>query len=231
MARWTLSKSRPLALALAVLVSPLASLAQRTDLKSTKKVDTQEAKARALFKEGQTAYDVGQFTRALELYTQAYQVKPLPGFLFNIGQCHRQLGQYKEAGFFFGRFIDNSKPEAPNVELARELAMDMSRRQQQADEARAAEDKRNAEATAKRDAPLATSLEPQLNPSQLPPPPPPPIDETPAYKRGWFWGVVIGGAALIAGGVTAAVLANQPQVKTYTPTSTTLPDIDARSAK
>ena len=237
MARWTPSKSRPLALALAVLMSPMASLAQRTDSKSAKKPDPDELRARALYKEGQTAYDVGQFAKALELYTEAYKVKPLPGFLFNIAQCHRQLGDYKQAGFFFGRFIDNSKPEAANVELARELLQDANRRQQAAEDAKAMEDKRRADeaaaaaAKAAADAPLATNLEPSSSGLTLPPPPPPPVDDTPAYKKGWFWGVVVGGAAVLAGGTVAVVLANKTRIVPYTPTVTTLPDVDARSAK
>ena len=61
---------------------------------------------------------------------------------------------------------------------------------------------------------------------------PPPVDDTPAYKKGWFWGVVVGGAAVLAGGTVAVVLANKTRVVPYTPTVTTLqPDVDARSAK
>ena len=233
MARWTPSKSRPLALGLLVLLSPLPSLAQKPAPAGVKKPEGDEAKARALYKEGQTAYDIGQFARALELYAEAYKAKALPGFLFNIAQCHRQLGNFKEAGFFFGRFIDNSKPETANVELARELALEMNRREKLAEEARAAEERRKAEEAAARaaDAPVATNLDPTLPNSLLPPPPPPPIEETPVYKKGWFWGVVLGSAALAAGGVVAAVVANQPRVVSYTPATTTLPDIDARSTK
>lgn len=181
-----------------------------------KKVDPEELQARALFKDGQKAYDVGEFERALGLYTEAYKVKPLPGFLFNIAQCHRQLTNFKEAAFFFGRFIDNSKPEAANVELARELMADMQRQA----EARAS------------DVPHEVNLEPKATDRQtLPPPPPPPVAEVPLYQRGWFWGVVGGAVAVIAGGIVVGVVASQPRVAPYTPASTTLADIDARTSK
>jgi hypothetical protein len=225
MARWTRSTNR-LVWCLVLLVGALA-LAQT---KSAKKPDAEEVKARALFKDGQTAYDVGEFKRALDLYTDAYKLKPLPGFLFNIAQCHRQLNDFKLAAFFFGRFIDNSKPEAANVELARELLADMTRRQDEVDKAAAAA---AAEEKPKTDVPLATSVDlktPMLEPV-LPPPPPPPIEETPVTKKGWFWGVLGGAAVVVAGGIVAGVLLSQPKTVPYVPTMTTLPDIDARSMR
>jgi tetratricopeptide (TPR) repeat protein len=29
----------------------------------------------------------------------------LPAFLFNIGQCHRKLGQHEQAIFFYSRYL------------------------------------------------------------------------------------------------------------------------------
>src|SRR4051812_19065449 len=54
-------------------------------------------KSKALFAEGNEHYNLGEFTQALERYKLAYQVKALPAFQFNIAQCHRKLGQNKEA--------------------------------------------------------------------------------------------------------------------------------------
>ncbi len=213
-----------LGLALSMVAAP-AFAQPKVEPRATKKVvDPDEQKARALFKDGQTAYDVGEFKRALELYTEAYKVKPLPGFLFNIAQCHRQLGDYKMASFFFGRFIDNSSTESPVVAQARELLEDMNRRQ--------AEAERLAAEKPKTDTPLApAALEPTALKEPLLPPPPPPVavDETPVYKKGWFWGVVGGAVVVVAGGITAGVLLSQPKTVPYTPTMTTLPDIDART--
>ena len=50
---------------------------------------TQEAKTH--FQAGQTKYKLGRFDEALADYSKAYELKPIPSFLFNIGQCHRQL--------------------------------------------------------------------------------------------------------------------------------------------
>lgn len=223
--RWTRSASSAALVALALSLFAAPSPAQKG-----RKPDPEETRARQLFKEGQTAYDVGEFARALERYTEAYKVKALPGFLFNVAQCHRQLGNFKEAAFFFGRFIDNTSPKAPNIELARELLEDMKKKNaaKEAEEARLAEEKRRAdEAKKAADAPLARKLAPDGTPL-LPPPPPPPVEETPLYKKGWFWGVIAGGVAVVAGSVAAGVAASQPREVTYTPSAGTLDQIDGR---
>lgn len=213
-----------------VAVLALLTLGLAAQAQPKKKVETDEQKARVLFADGQKAYDVGEFERALTLYSEAYKLKTLPGFLFNIAQCHRQLGNFERASFFFGRFIDNSKPAAPNVELARELMTDMERRQTEkaAAEKKAADEKARAEADARArsDAPLAPPLTPVEVVSL--PPPPPAVEPEPVTKKAWFW-VVIGGAVVAAaGGITAGVLLSQPREVMYVPRMTSLPDIDGR---
>jgi tetratricopeptide (TPR) repeat protein len=192
-----------------------------------------DSKAKALFKEGETAYNLGQFDVALGKYTEAYKLKPLPGFLFNIAQCHRQLGQYERAAFFFGRFIDTSAPKAPNVDVAKGLLDEMKQKQAEqktADESKAAEEARKAEAAKKAQDELK---EVQIAPPEPPPTlaplapveplPPPVVESAPVYTRGWFWGVIVGvvvvGAAV---GVTVGV-ATAPK-----PPTPTLMDINGR---
>ena len=181
-----------------------------------------ETKAKALFQSGMKTYDVGDFEGALKLYSEAYQLAPRPGFLFNIAQCHRQLNNFEQAAFFYQRFVDNSKPKAANVDLAttllaemktkraEKLAADKAKAEEDArkeEQARAAEEDRQAELK-KLDAPLAANLVP--NPIDMPPPPPPPAVEEPAYKKGWFWVLIGVGVAAVAGGVTTGVLLSQP---------------------
>lgn len=198
------------------------------------KKNADEQAARTLFADGQKAYDLGEFDRALTLYSDAYKLKPLPGFLFNIGQCHKQLGNFERAAFFFGRFVDNSKPEAANVALAKELKADMEKRQAEKVEAerKAADEKAAAErAAAEKSKPADAPVAPPLTPAELstlPPPPPPVVEPEPVTKKAWFW-VVIGGAVVAtAAGVTAGVLLSQPQTVMYVPRTTSLPDIDGR---
>jgi hypothetical protein len=214
----------PFRLVLLLLLSlPLSAAAQK------KKVDPVEQQARGLFADGQKAYDVGEFERALTLYSDAYKLKALPGFLFNIAQCHRQLGNFERAAFFYGRFIDNSNTAAPNVELARELLSDVSRRQaeKEAADKKAAEEKAEAERRAA-DAPVAPPLTPVEAPT-LPPPPPPVVEPEPVTKKPWFWVVVGVGVAAVATGASVGIYAaSQPREVMYTPRMTSLPDIDGR---
>lgn len=192
-----------------------------------------DAKAKALFKEGEKEYNGGNFQAALEKYQQAYDLSPLPGFLFNEAQCYRQLGNFERASFMYGRFIDVSKPKAPNVDLANKLKAEMDQRLAEKKAADEAEAKRLADAKAAedakaKDAPVAVNLTPPP-PVDLTPPPAPP-EEKPVYKSGVFWTLVVVGAVAVAGGITAGVLVAKNQQPQQPPplSMTTLPNIDAR---
>ncbi len=194
--------------------------------------------AKALFKDGETAYNLGQFDVALQKYSDAYKLKPLPGFLFNIAQCHKQLGNYERAAFFFGRFVDTSPPKAPNVDVAKGLLDEMKAKQKEveakaldqknAEETKKAEDARKADADRKAQDELKiaqlTPNEPVASPVLPPMPPPQVVEDTPAYKKGWFWGVVIGAAVVVAAGVTITLIATSPKSAPMG----TLPDINGR---
>ena len=49
------------------------------------------AQARALYEEGMTHYNVGEYRKALDAFKRAYYAKADPAFLYNMAQCHRQL--------------------------------------------------------------------------------------------------------------------------------------------
>ncbi|HUS32064.1 MAG TPA: hypothetical protein VMZ53_26375 [Kofleriaceae bacterium] len=77
-------------------------------------------KAKALFAEGNESYNLGEFERALDRYKLAYRVKPLPAFQFNIAQCHRKLGQNKEAIAMYQAYLVGV-PNAPNKDVVESL--------------------------------------------------------------------------------------------------------------
>jgi tetratricopeptide (TPR) repeat protein len=63
-------------------------------------------------------YDAGEFEKALQDATRAYEIDPRPELLFNLGQCHRALGHWKQAEFFYRGFL-RQRPDAearPKVE-------------------------------------------------------------------------------------------------------------------
>ncbi len=66
-----------------------------------------DAQARYLFTKAQDMFISEQFDEALNFYQAAYQLKPLPGFLFNIAQCHRFAGRYEKAIHFYNRYLSS----------------------------------------------------------------------------------------------------------------------------
>jgi tetratricopeptide (TPR) repeat protein len=82
-----------------------------------------ESQARRKIADAQKEYDLGEFGRALELYSEAYRLDPIPAFLFNIGQCHRQLGHWERAVFFYRRYLGLS-PHASNTAQVEKLIGD-----------------------------------------------------------------------------------------------------------
>ena len=76
--------------------------------------------AKDKYEAAERAYNLGQFKKAIELYTAAYEELPEPAFLFNIAQSYRMAGDCKQALFFYRRFLstkeaDKAKPLKPEI--------------------------------------------------------------------------------------------------------------------
>ena len=83
--------------------------------------------ARRHFLQAEAHYKLGRFQQALKEYGRAYELAPLPGFLFNIGQCHRKLGNDEKAVFFYKGYL-RDKPKAKNRSLVLKLIQAAERR-------------------------------------------------------------------------------------------------------
>lgn len=79
--------------------------------------------ARKFTAQASVQYDVGHFDQALDLYTKAYERYPKPALLFDIGQCHRLLGHFERAIFFYQGYL-RGKPEAANRALVEQFILD-----------------------------------------------------------------------------------------------------------
>jgi hypothetical protein len=128
-----------------------------------------EKHARALYERAEKSFDVGKFSDALADYQAAYEAKPLPGFLFNIAQCYRNMGDFERARFFFRRYLAVD-PRAPNRRKVEELISEMTK-QLEAQQ----KDQKAAGATAP---PTPTSS--SVGTSAPPAASPPAVEETPA---------------------------------------------------
>lgn len=193
------------------------------------KKQAQKKEAKKMFMQGEMHYKLGRFKEALAAYSKAYEVLPLAGFLFNIGQCHRKLGSWERAAFFYRGYL-REKPRAPNRKVVEGLIVEcqskMSAQEKQRladaerkrqDEARKQrerqltmeKDKADAEANAAAEKTktaqaraAAEAAEAARRAAEIKPPP-----ETPVYKQWWLWtvvGVVVAGAA-----ATTAILLTQ----------------------
>lgn len=88
--------------------------------------DAATVEARRHFEAGRADYDLGHFDEALAEFEAAYRVKPLPAFLFNIGQCHFQNRDHQKAVFFYERYLE-LVPDADNRVLVQELLAEARR--------------------------------------------------------------------------------------------------------
>jgi hypothetical protein len=75
--------------------------------------------ASAHYKKGRSLYNVSEYRAALEEFKQAYVAHEDPAFLYNIAQCHRQLGNHREAVTFYKRFLAESPKAANRKEIER----------------------------------------------------------------------------------------------------------------
>lgn len=168
--------SRAVLFLAALAIASTGALGARTPSAHADESPTRAAKKH--YERGQKLFALQKFEQALEQYQKAYDAKPIPDFLFNIGQCHRNLGDYESAIFSFKRYLKLS-PDAENREQVEELIAKLE------DEQGATDAKRLG---LRKDTRRASSDEP-----------PPPADD-PIYKKWWFWtGVIVVGGA--AGGV------------------------------
>lgn len=151
-------------------------------------------------RKAQKAYQVGKFAEAIGEYTQAYDLSGMPIFLFNIGQCYRQLADPEQAAFFYGRYLSAAEQPIPHEEMVRELLAE-AQAQLEAQKAQMAPP------------PPPPAAQPQLS---APPaavaveraPPPAKPASRPITKRWWFWAGI---GAVAAAGATAATLALLPE--------------------
>jgi tetratricopeptide (TPR) repeat protein len=156
----------------------------------------EQQQARALFQRAEMSFHEGRFGEALRDYQAAYERKPLPGFLFNIGQCYRLVGLYEPARTYFKRFIAENPPPAQR-KLAEEVIDDLELLQSQQRHISGMAVGSSAIMVSKTTAAGVDLL-------MLPPPEHAIVESRPVYRRWWFW-TLVGGT--VAGGVAVAVVA------------------------
>jgi hypothetical protein len=168
--------------------------------------------ARAEFDKAQIQYKVGHFQDALDGYSRAYELFPAPAFLFNIGQCHKNLKNYERAIFFFEGYLREEKNPDKRALAESLLAESKAGLEKQAhattDSARAAPG--TGAIGPALSAPPAEAAAPLVAPAATAPPVAPAVVSATPEDRGapparsgppwWLWIIVGGVVAGAAGG-------------------------------
>jgi hypothetical protein len=186
---------------LALLVAvPLGAEAAKKKKKTDKTNKAAASAAKKYFKSAELEYKLGRFDVALKQYSKAYEALPAPEFLFNIGQCHRNLGDLERALYFFRGFLNATKDDAAKKRTRDLIAQLETKLKEERREARRALEAAVVASTATISVQTRTTTTVVFVPA---PAQPPPEAETPA------WPFLIAAAVVVAvaGGVAVAVAA------------------------
>jgi hypothetical protein len=199
----------------------LGALAVALALPAVAHAEDAEA-GRRYFKRGQDLLKANDFRAAAHAFEAGYVAAPRVGFLLNIGNCYRKLGELGKAREYYWRFLD----AAPKDHPSRPAVMDYLRAMEQiesdgvsvdaATSARVAPppaaDSPGAPSEGAPGTPVALSALAAIPTTPPPPPapagglsvvdvgPPAPEPSPPVWKRWWFWAAVGGAVAAGAAG-------------------------------
>jgi len=185
--------------------------------------DAAARESRRHFQAAEAQFKAGAFDAALAEYQAGYDAKPLPGFLINIAQCQRRLGDLKTARATYQKFVMVA-PDSPLVPQAKamveeldKLLADLSNAQANTS-ANASPSKEGDDSQKQKPAdvepvpaapvvtPLVSAEPPLATSAPVLVASPAPADEAPApaRRRWWLWGTI--GAVVVGGAVAAIVM-------------------------
>jgi tetratricopeptide (TPR) repeat protein len=161
-----------------------------------------ERQSRRFYEKAEAHFRAGVFAEALSEYQAGYDLVPLPGFLINIAQCQRRLGDLNQALITYRKFIMVA-PDSRFAPDVKKLTEELQTLVQDAEKSSAtaagtaAADENVLEPPATRAGSEEASRTDLVSAPNLPPP-------QQAKTRWWLWGTV---AATVVVGVTVAGLA------------------------
>ena len=183
-----------------------------------------ERQARRDFDEAELSYRAGRYAEALVKYQAGYAATPLPGFLVNIAQCQRRLGDLKTARATYREFV----LVAPDSRLVPEVETLIKQLDTLiADLAAGGPGETAAQIGASADVHATDPAAPPLSLAPAPPTegstdapalvvaPGPVAAETPrprSHARWWIWGGIA--VAAVVGGVATGIALSSPGTTT-----------------
>jgi tetratricopeptide (TPR) repeat protein len=159
------------------------------------------AKAREHYKRGITAYNLGEYDKAVDELKRAYELSSAPSLLFNIAQALRLKREHGQALLFYRNYL-RLEPNAANRADAEALALEMQEKAA-ADERAAADAKRRADDEALARAADEAKRANGRNDLVIVAPPP---AKKPITSKWWFWTAIVGSAAVAATAISVGVV-------------------------
>jgi hypothetical protein len=161
--------------------------------------EPKEPEARQHFVQGNRLYRIRKFEEATAEYQAGAVIEVVPVFDYNLGQCYRQLGKYKDAIWHYERFLKNGRPgpdlHALVTSFLRQMREELERKAMTQPPTEVASDT-SLPHTAQRGPPSASSMGP--SPSLVA------RSDTRWYSDGPGWALVAGGC--LGGGIAAYLL-------------------------
>jgi tetratricopeptide (TPR) repeat protein len=186
--------------------------AQAAPAQSTNEAEQQ---ARHSFELAEADFRAGRFAAALAEYQAGYDTVALPGFLINIAQCQRHLGNLKEARIAYRKFLMVA-PDSHFVPEVRKLLVEL-------DDLLSDSEKTHPSSVAKPSPAQAARLDSATSASRERPPlekqvpslvsvPTLPATGVETGTRWWLWGSI--GAALVVATTVAMFARRDPGTST-----------------
>jgi tetratricopeptide (TPR) repeat protein len=174
---------------LVILLLPSVSRAQDPSALSS---EERTRRAKALFEQGRAHVNLGDYATATQEFEQAYVLKPLPLFLYNLAELAAFQGQRERAVQLYSRYLQEEKDPKLRAEVEHRIAkLHMS----------------IAKEPVAAPAPSSAQPAPVLAPSATATATAAPAPTARARpRRRWIWGVAAGAAVVIGGAITLAVI-------------------------
>ncbi len=172
----------------------------QTDAPATTEREDDDRRARVHFESGRQYFDEGEYERAVEEFSRAYELSGRPALLMNVASGLERLGRYREAADRMQAYYDQAEDTVPTRDvLARRIA---NLRERAASAEAAAREPSDAPAPSSS---LDASGAPAPTSSPDPSSGPPPVEAGVERGRGRLLGAGISfgvaGAGLVAFGV------------------------------
>lgn len=163
--------------------------------------DRRTAQARLRYEAGMAHFNLEEWDAAVSEWEAGYRLKPLPEFMFNIGQAYRKSNRPEKAITFYRTYL-RTAPDAENRADVEGYIVSLMLIVQQRDKPKPIVSE-TAPPPPNSPPPITARLEPPATRADLVATAP---TRKPVYKRGWFWGVMTATVLVAAGAVVTGVI-------------------------